>query len=63
MTICSDRFYDRVQRKQEHTQEIIQDEVDGSDENGDTSGCSEQVLGLEIPPSDVIKTVCRQPRE
>ena len=63
MIRLSARFYGRIQQKQKHTQEIIQDEVNGSDENDNTSGYSKQVLGLEIPPGDVIKTVRGQPQE
>ena len=63
MVTCSARFYGRIQQKQKRTQEIIQDEVNGSDQNDDTSGYSKQVLGLEIPPGDVIETVRGQPQE
>ena len=39
------------------TQEIIQDNIDGGDENDDASGCIKQALGLEIPPGNVVKCV------
>ena len=52
---CSMRWYSK---KQERTQEIIQGDVDWSDKKDDTSGCVKQVLGLEVPPGDVIEPVC-----
>ena len=57
MMTRSAEFYDQGQRKRERTQEIIQDEVNGGNENNDTSGCVKQALGLEIPPGNVINTV------
>jgi len=53
------RFGDRVRWTERRTQDIIQDNIDGSDENDDASGRVKQTLGLEVPPGDIIKPVRR----
>jgi len=50
------------EKKEKHTQEVIQDDVNRSDENNDTSWHVKQVLRLEILPRDVIKPVRGQPQ-
>jgi hypothetical protein len=48
---------DQKKKEKERTQEIVQEDVDRRDEKYDTSGNVKQVLGLEIPPGDVVKSV------
>ena len=59
VTIRSVRLGDRVRWSARRTQDIVQDNVDGGDENDDASGRVKQALGLEVPPGDIIKPVRR----
>jgi len=39
------------------TQEVIQGNINGSDEDDDASGHVKQTLGLEVLPGDVIESI------